>query len=160
MVQGTAEGELLSGVATGSASAPLQSFLSHLRENGVRKWEKTVDTACSSILAQVMGVMLPAAQALSYRACELRVRLHVKNSRETKNGAFLHLSVEIFRRLTRCSSSRDPARRALPKMNIFFRRFGSIFRRFGADAYASRRAWLAGRRGTPGSAWRRTPSAI
>jgi hypothetical protein len=71
---GTAEGELLSGVATGSASAPLQSFLSHLRETGVRKWEKTVDTVCSSMLAQVMGVMLPAAQALSYRACELQVR--------------------------------------------------------------------------------------
>jgi len=68
----TAVGELLTCVASGFASAPLQAFVTGIGENGVRRWEKSVDAGCQQVQQQAVLKMLPLIQSLLFRAGELQ----------------------------------------------------------------------------------------
>jgi hypothetical protein len=66
----TPENELLTCVASGCASASLQHFLTTLREQGIRRWDKTMESASSSIQHLIHHKMIPVTQALIFRAGE------------------------------------------------------------------------------------------
>ncbi len=67
----TVEGELLVCVASGCASPALQSFLTSLREQGIRRWEKVMDTGCTQVQQQITQRIIPAVQSLVFRAGEI-----------------------------------------------------------------------------------------
>jgi len=67
----TPESELLTCVASGCASPSLQQFLSVIREQGIRRWEKAMDSGCSNIQQLVTKRMVPVVQALIFRAGEM-----------------------------------------------------------------------------------------
>jgi len=69
---GTPTSELLTCIASGCASPALQQFLTCIREQGVRRWEKAMDAGCSSIQQLITQRMLPVTQALIFRAGELK----------------------------------------------------------------------------------------
>jgi hypothetical protein len=65
------QGELLVCIATGCAPPALQAFLTSLREQGIRRWEKVMDAGCMHIQQQINQRVIPAAQTLVFRAAEL-----------------------------------------------------------------------------------------
>jgi hypothetical protein len=67
----TVQGELLVCIASGCAPPALQAFLTSLREQGIRRWEKVMDAGCTHIQQQINQRVIPAAQTLVFRAAEL-----------------------------------------------------------------------------------------
>mmetsp|Transcript_23453 Transcript_23453/g.49057 ORF Transcript_23453/g.49057 Transcript_23453/m.49057 type:complete len:818 (-) Transcript_23453:42-2495(-) len=67
----TVQGELLLCISSGCAPPALQAFLTSLREQGIRRWEKVMDAGCTHIQQQINQRVIPSAQTLVFRAAEL-----------------------------------------------------------------------------------------